>query len=186
MRLHQLLADVMGYPGPDLSRRIDECVSLSYPLHEGVAAILKEFREFLGKTPPGTMGEIYAKTFDLAAGCYPYVGYHLFGDGNHRGMFLAGLKEHYQIYGFSAGNELPDHLSVMLRFLARDEDQEERDEIVSLFILPALKKMMKGFRDDSNPYKEVLQALLLLLQEDKEVVEKQIARSVSMEEFRHD
>jgi hypothetical protein len=45
---------------------------------------------------------------------------------------------------------------------------------------------MKGFRDDSNPYKEVLQALLLLLQEDKEVVEKQIARSVSMEEFRHD
>jgi len=46
--------------------------------------------------------------------------------------------------------------------------------------------MDEGFRDDSNPYQGVLQALLLLLQEDKEVVEKQIAQSVKMEEFRHD
>lgn len=120
MSLYQKLAEVLDYPGPDLSQRLDDCIALSSPLDEGAASLLKEFRAFLEKFPLDTIKELYTRTFDLEAVCYPYVGYHLFGDGNHRGMFLAGLIEHYQIYDFSSGNELPDCLSVMLRFLARD------------------------------------------------------------------
>jgi len=186
MRLYQLLANVIDRPGPDLSQRIDECITLLRPLHGRPAALLKEIRAFLRKTSVDTMGEIYTKTFHLDGACYLSVGYHLFGDGNHHGMFQAGLKELYQVYGFSPEIELPDHLGVMLRFLARDEDKEERDELVSLSILPALKKMMMGFRDEGNPYKKVLQALLLLLQENEEAVDKQITRTMTVEEFRHD
>jgi nitrate reductase delta subunit len=186
MRLYQLLADVVDYPGPELSRRIDDCATFLSPLCQEAAGLLEEFRTFLGKIPPETMEEIYTKTFDLDVVCYPYVGYHLFGDGNHRGMFLAGLKEHYQICGFSTGNELPDHLSVMLRFLARDEDREERDELLGLCILPALRKMVEGFRDETNPYQKLLRAILLLLQEGEDAMNDMdhgINRRMEMEEL---
>jgi nitrate reductase delta subunit len=186
MRLYQWFADMIDYPGPDLSQRIDECITLTSPLHEEATGLLKKFRAFLGKIPLDTAGELYTRTFGPEAACSPCVGYQLFGNGHHREMFQAGLKEHYQVYGFSTGNDLPDHLCVMLRFLAGNEDKEERDELVSLCILPALKKMLKGFGDDRNPYKDALQALLLLLQEDEEGVGRQGIRMAGREELGHD
>ncbi len=186
MSLYQRLAEVIDYPGPNLSQKVDECIALSSALQEEATGLLKAFRAFLGKFPPETMEELYTRTFDAEAACCPYVGYHLFGDGNHRGMFLVGLKEHYQIYDFSAGNELPDHLGVMLRFLARDDDGEERDELLSLCILPALRKMVQGFRDEGNPYQELLKAILLLLDEGDEAMDsgdRRIAQKMETEEF---
>ncbi|MGO8991406.1 MAG: nitrate reductase molybdenum cofactor assembly chaperone [bacterium] len=173
MSLYQKLAEVLDYPGPDLSQRLDDCIALSSPLDEGAASLLKEFRAFLEKFPLDTIKELYTRTFDLEAVCYPYVGYHLFGDGNHRGMFLAGLIEHYQIYDFSSGNELPDCLSVMLRFLARD-------------VLPALRKMVQGVSDDGNPYRKLLNAILLLFGEGDEAVtnvNQRVTRKTRAEEF---
>jgi nitrate reductase delta subunit len=170
MSLYQRLAEVIDYPGPDLSQRVDECIGLSAPIHEEASDLLKEFRAFLGKMPLDTIKELYTRTFDLETVCYPYVGYQLFGDGNHRGMFLARLKEHYEICDFSSGNKLPDHLGVMLRFLARDDDKEEREELLSLCILPALRKMVQGFSDEGNPYRKLLKAILLLLGEGDEAM----------------
>ena len=170
MSLYQRLAEVIDYPDPDLFQGVDECIALSAPIHEEVSGLLKEFRTSLGKIPLGAMEELYMRTFALEAACYPYVGYQLFGDGNHRGMFLAGLKEHYQIYDFSSANELPDHLGVMLRFLARDDDKEEREELLSLCILPALRKMVQRFSDEGNPYRNLLKAILLLLGEGDEAM----------------
>jgi nitrate reductase molybdenum cofactor assembly chaperone len=174
------------HPGPYLSQRTDECIRLSCPLHEEASGLLKEFRAFLGKNSQDAMEEIYTSAFDFGASSSPYVGYHLFGDGNHRGMFLAGLKEHYQTHDFFEGNQSPDHLGVMLRFLARDEDKEERDELLSLRVLPALKKMINGFKDERNPYQKLLKAFLLLLQEDEETVERQITQTTGVEEVGHD
>lgn len=186
MNLYQRLAEVIDYPGPDLSQRVGDCVALSAPIHEQASGLLKEFRAFLGKMPLDTIKELYTRTFDLEAICYPYVGYQLFGDGNQRGMFLAGLIEYYQIYDFSAGNELPDRLSVMLRFLARDEDKEEREELLSLCILPALRKMVQRFSDEENPYRKLLKAILLLLGEGDEAmtnVNHRVTRKTVAEEF---
>ncbi len=186
MRLYETLAEMMDYPGPDLSQKVDEGIALSTPLHEEATRLLKEFRASLGTIPRETMEELYTRTFHAEAACFPYVGYHLFGDGNHRVAFLAGLKEHYQTRDFSAGNELPDHLGVMLRFLARDDDSEERDELLSLCILPALRKMVQGFRDEANPYQKLLKAILLLLQEGDEAMnsmDRRITEKTGTEEF---
>jgi nitrate reductase delta subunit len=171
MSLYQRLAEVIDCPDPDLSQRVDECIALSAPIENGaVPGLLKEFRAFLGKMPLDTIKELYTRTFDLEPVCYPYVGYQLFGDGNHRGMFLAGLIEYYQIYDFSSGKELPDRLSVMLRFLARDDDKEEREELLSFCILPALRKLVQRFSEEGNPYRDLLKAILLLLGEGDEAM----------------
>jgi nitrate reductase delta subunit len=132
------------------------------------------------------MEEVYTSTFDFNAICYPYVGYHLFGDGSHRGMFLAGLKEHYQVSGFSAGNDLADHLGAMLRYVAYSEDEGEREELLFLFIVPSLKKMLEGFEDGANPYKRVLQALLLILQSSAKSEETKISTKIRSEECQYD
>jgi nitrate reductase delta subunit len=147
LRLYQLFANLVEYPTPFLMDRVNECISLLTPLQREAADLLWGFRTFLSLTVLSRMEEVYTSTFDLNAVCYPYVGYHLFGDGNHRGMFLAGLKEHYQVSGFSAGNDLPDHLGVMLRYLARSQDEGEKEELLFLCMIPALKKMLEGFGD---------------------------------------
>ena len=62
----------------------------------------------------------------------------------------------------------------MLRFLAKGEDEEERDELISLWIIPALKRMLGGFEVETNPYKVLLRALLLVLQEGHEARDEKI------------
>ena len=165
MELYRLFGEILRYPTPSLHNQVDECVSLLTYLDMDAVSLLNEFRAILQITTLERMEEIYTRTFDLQAICHPYVGYHLFGNGSQRGMFMAGLIEHYNVCGFSAGNELPDHLGIMLRF-ASNSTTAERKELTSECIAPAVKKMVSGFEDGSNPYREVLQALLLVLQRE--------------------
>ncbi len=143
--------------------------------------MMDEFRAFLQATPLEGMEELYTRTFELQAVCHPYVGYHLFGDGSRRGFFMSGLKGHYRTCGFSVGNELPDHLSIMLRF-ASSCTTPEREELTRECMIPAIERMISGFEDDGNPYKSVLEALLLML---KEEVRGQINPDIGLEEFDH-
>jgi nitrate reductase assembly molybdenum cofactor insertion protein NarJ len=97
-------------------------------------------------------------------------------------MFLAGLEEHYRIYHFSAAPELPDHLGIMLQFLTKDGNEEERDELISLCMIPGLKRMLEGCEDNPTPYKEIFQALLSLLRQGEKIqMEKMVP--VTQEEF---
>ena len=182
MELLNLFAHIFDPPGPFLFKLVDECVDMLTPSRPEAAVLMNQFKTFIEQTPFSRMEKIYVETFSPQGGCYPYVGYHLFGDGSHRRMFLAGLEEHYQIYHFSAASELPDHLGIMLRFLVEDEDEEERDELISLCMIPGLKRMLEGCEDKPTPYREVFQALLLLLREgEKSQIEKMV--SVMQEEF---
>jgi len=183
MKLHDLFADILEPPKPLLSHQVTECVSLLSSSQPEAAGLMGQFRGFLDQIPLSQMGEIYAGTFGSQAVCYPYVGYHLLGDESHRRMFLAGLEEEYQIYHFSATNELPDHLGIMLRFLARIEDKEEKEEITFLYVLPALKRMLRGFVGRRTPYKGVLQALSLVLQDGQGTQEDRTRVEMEAPEF---
>jgi nitrate reductase delta subunit len=101
----------------------------------------------------------------MQAVCYPYVGYHLFGESYKRGAFLARLNEGYRAHGFSAKKEQPDHVPVILRFLALGEKGDFSEALLREGLIPALDKMADTFGDNGgNPYGEVIRALLLLLQ----------------------
>ena len=163
MELYDLFAHILGPPGPSLLDEVSECISVLSPSRREAAGLMNRFKTFVEQTPIGRMERAYAETFSLEGICYPYVGYHLFGDGGHRRLFRAGLEEEYRIYDFSSARELPDHLGIMLQFLAKHEDEEERDELISLSIIPALRSMLEGF-DRATPYREVLNALLLVLE----------------------
>ncbi len=107
--------------------------------------------------------EHYTKTFDLQMICYPYVGYHLFGESFKRGAFLAILTDKYKEYGFkyqlaneNTLKELPDHLALILSFISQlninnPKHSQERTIIIKDALVPALNSMLAnfGFEDET-------------------------------------
>ncbi|MBI2910306.1 MAG: molecular chaperone TorD family protein [Chloroflexi bacterium] len=180
-RLLLRFAEVLEYPGPDVIGAARECQALAPDSAEGAraAAMLRDFLHYALETPPGRMEEIYTGTFDLAASCYPYVGYHLLGESYKRSVFMLRLKEIYEAHDFDVPGELPDHLSVMLRFLASCKDGDLVAELVCDALLPALERMVAedqqeedGSSDqparggEAGVYRQVLSALRLVLREN--------------------
>lgn len=165
-RLYQLFADVLEYPTPKLASQAKECAELLLMESPKAAALMGGFHTFVERTSLDRLEELYTSTFDLQMVCYPYVGYHLFGESYKRGAFLAKLNEHYRAHGFSAGKELPDHVAVLLRFLAMDADEDFNSTLVSEGLVPALDEMVEAFGDKRNGYRQVVQALRLLLETD--------------------
>lgn len=163
MPIYCLFADIFDYPTPILADRVDELLPLATATSGEAAQLLYQFRTFVDKTPPEKVEELYTGTFDLQPICSPYIGYQIFGEEYRRGMFMAHLREYYRTSGFFAGTDLPDHLCVILRFLAGREPGEVERELVTDCLVPALEKMVEGFTESTNPYRGALQALLLLL-----------------------
>ena len=165
-RLYELFADLLEYPTPALAGQTQACGERLAGLRPEAAALLERFRRFAAETPPPRIEELYTSTFDMQPVCYPYVGYHLFGDSYKRGIFMARLNEGYRERGFSAGSELPDHVAVVLRFLALGTEDEFSRALLSEGLIPALAKMRQSLGSPSdNPYSEVIGALSLALGE---------------------
>jgi len=142
-RIFQLLADVLEYPQPGLGEAVRECAALLAADNHAAAACLHKFGAFVEETPRGRLEEVYTGTFDLNAACYPYVGYHLFGESYQRSVFMLELNKRYRAHGFPGGGagELPDYMAVLLRFLAVCDDATLSGEIVHEALLPALDHM---------------------------------------------
>jgi nitrate reductase delta subunit len=159
---------LLDYPGPDLTRQARECTALLAPIEPAAASHLEGFLAFVEHTSPGRLEEIYTGTFDVNPACYIFAGYLLFGESFKRGKFLVQLQEKYREHGFSAGNELADHLAVMFRFLATlGPDDVLAHELVEDCLIPVLRTMSAGLTHDSenpNPYTYVLRAILTTLE----------------------
>ncbi len=173
--LYEKMASILDYPTPLLYERLQRCLDLFVHSHDGAVDLLRQFKSFLEQGPISQMKEIYTHTFDLQCSCFPCVGYHPFGENYRREMFMAKLIEWYRLINFSAENEFPDHLGVMLCFLAREDEGEERRELIEECIIPSLEKMIRGFGDGKNPYKFVREALLAVIRgEERENRDLQI------------
>ena len=160
--VYRLFADLLDYPSPALARQAQQAAVAVGTTQAG--AMLQRFCGLTEQASPAQMEELYTSTFDVQAACYPYVGHHLFGDSYKRGMFMAQLNAGYREKGFSAGSELPDHVAVVLRFLATAQDDEFSRALLHDGLIPALDKMAGTFADQSdNPYAGVIRALALVV-----------------------
>lgn len=171
-RVLELFAELLEYPWRSPADAVAECQALLAAEEPEAAARLARFRAFVERTPLGRIQEIYGSIFELSPSCPPYVGYHLLGETYKRSAFLVGLRERYATQDYRVEGELPDHLAVMLRFLARAGDGETSRELVTDALLPALERM-RTVRDDAvakgrrrvgaAAYADVLRALTLML-----------------------
>lgn len=173
-------AEMLTYPSSSLLDTARACATSVEPGNPAAGEFLREFSSFVEETSLSRLEESYTGLFDLDPKCYLYVGYHILGENYKRSVFLLGLKERYQACGFEYDDELPDHLNVMLRFLATTDDAEMAQELIADAVLPAIDKMTgrsksAGLEEHAEgpplpenprkraPYFNVLEALRMVL-----------------------
>ena len=164
---HQTLcrqfATLLSYPGEGVAKEAVVCSADLKQISPEASAALESFICFLEANDISRIEEAFTGTFDLQSLCHPYVGYQLCGESQQRTMFMIKLRELYQQYGFVSGNELPDHLTEVMRFIGSISDQDCRQEIIQDGLLPALAKLTQGIESDGHPYLAVLNALQIFL-----------------------
>ncbi|HVM72518.1 MAG TPA: nitrate reductase molybdenum cofactor assembly chaperone [Anaerolineales bacterium] len=168
----ELFAGLLEYPTSALPGQVEACIECLDAEPPEAVAMLAKFQHELEHHSPAQMEELYTRTFDMQPVCYPYVGYHLFGESYKRGAFMAKLVEGYRALGYAVENELPDHVAVVLHFLAlgtRARDSEFGRTLLLEGLLPALEKMTAALEGEpSSPYGAVLSALRLVLDDSTE------------------
>lgn len=164
--VYRLFAGLLEYPTGALGGQARQCCDLLSAVGSPAVVALERWCGWVEKASPAQLEELYTRTFDLQAVCSPYVGYQLFGDSYKRGLFMARLNQGYHERGFSAGSELPDHVAIILRFLALGMEDDFSQALLHEGLVPALGKMSQAFGDSSdNPYRHVIGALSLVLKE---------------------
>ena len=175
VRLFNLFADLLEYPTTALAQQTRIGTEWLAALNPQAADRLEQFQHSVGGISIERLEEIYTRTFDMQPVSYPYVGFQLFGESYKRGAFMARLNEFYSVHGFSAGKELPDHVAVILRFLASEPEArtgEFGQTLIAEGLVPTLDKMTGELATQAeNPYGVVVSALSLVV---KEVVEKEM------------
>ncbi|HMR98014.1 MAG TPA: molecular chaperone TorD family protein [Anaerolineales bacterium] len=163
--LFDSFAALLEYPSAGFGEETQQCLELMRSINPEAADVFEEFANAIEGYSVQRMQELFTTTFDMQPVCYPYIGFHLYGESYKRGAFMAQLNEAYHAIGYSAEQELPDNLSVILRFIGFDSENRTREfsqALLSDGVLPALEKMLKVFGEGSeNPYFAILSALNL-------------------------
>ncbi len=156
-----VLAPLFRYPTAELVAQVRASEAALRERWPETARCLREFLAFLEVQPPARWEEVYTSTFDLQPVCWPYVGYQLFGESYKRGMFMASLRGTYRQCGFEPGDDLPDHLAVVLTFLGHcwHRDPDVARDLVEVCLKPALAKMVQAAQKARTPYAALLEAL---------------------------
>jgi nitrate reductase delta subunit len=153
-------AELLSYPARDPAPAARRCRALLAARDS--ADHLDRFVARAEGARPHELEEVYSSTFDLEPACAPYVGHHLCGEGPKRGVFLARLADVYRQDGFLDGRrdgELPDHVSVVLRYLAAVPGGPARQALLDDALVPALDRMLEAPLGPDNVYRSVLAAL---------------------------
>lgn len=153
---------LLTYPAEDCAERAEACLRV---LERGPAEArehLSTFSAFAHSTRLDEMEELYTRTFDLNPVCSLEVGWHLYGEAYQRGAFLAEVRTLMRLNGVAENGELPDHLTNVLPLMARMPEPVAGD-FARTRVTPAVAKMLHGFADGNNPYRDVLQGLYLVL-----------------------
>ncbi len=169
LQQHQKLccrfSTLLSYPEQSVVAQATACSTELKDCNAEAAVLLSGFTDFLAANELTRIEEAFTGTFDLQAHCHPYIGYQLCGESQQRTLFMIKLQELYKQHDFDSGNELPDHLTELLRFIGSISDQACRQEIIEDGLLPALEKITGGIESDGHPYMALLHALQHFLSE---------------------
>ena len=169
-QLFQQFSRLFCYPDPETEHTVTCCYELLAQKNPAGAEQLRRFKVFVENNLPAHLEETFTATFELQPLCHPYVAWQLCGESQQRTLMLMKLTEIYRQHEFSTSNELPDHLSEVLRFIGTRCDLQHHAELVADAIIPTLDKMIGAIEKEDHPYRSLLVALrswLRPLYEDK-------------------
>lgn len=167
------LSELLKYPHEDIMPKIDDAIKevAEYP---GCAELLEEFKKKVKKLSFDDLQGTYSYTFEFSGDQTLDLGHYLF-EGFKRAHNLLYLKETYKSYGMPfdevAKGELPDHLPIMLKFMATVDDEELVKDLRGGMVIKALEKLIKNFDENQkNPYYPLVKVVYKVIDKDvKEV-----------------
>ncbi|MCZ2151303.1 MAG: molecular chaperone TorD family protein [Bryobacterales bacterium] len=158
--LLETMGELLRYPDERYAGLLDEAVRLS---RDECRAALARLREQTSVLCLSELQGLYTKTFDLSPLCSLEAGWHLYGEDYARGSFLAYMRSVLAAHGVPERGELADHLANVLPAIAR-MPAAGADELRQGAALPAVRKMLKVFERQANPFGDLLRALAILLE----------------------
>ncbi len=139
------LANIVDYPRANFLEEVKRAGEFLTNYDAETISILEEFVQFLEVTELEKVEELFLRTFDVQAVTTLDIGYVLFGDDYKRGKLLANLNQEHIAANNDCGTELADYLPNLLRLLPKITNEEFRNELVGIIILPALAKIINEF-----------------------------------------
>jgi respiratory nitrate reductase chaperone NarJ len=171
---------LLSYPTQELQQAMPEIGGVLASETRLTAAARRDLRpliEELGTRDIYALEEDYVMLFDRSRSLSLNLFEHVHGESRDRGGAMVDLLETYRAAGFEpATSELPDHLPVLLEFLATRPAEEARDMLAdAAHILAAIGERL-GKRESA--YAAIFAALVQMSGEvaDEEAVAEILAR----------
>jgi nitrate reductase delta subunit len=185
---HKLASVLLQYPTAALFDGLGQLTEAASGASARSQKPFRRFIEWLGRTPPETVARHYVETFDLPGSpgggggssprgrqsrCALYLTYYRYGDTRKRGVAMLTFTAAYRATGFAqASGELPDYLPLVLDFAAL----HPRGERLLRSHRADLELLLRGLRDASSPYADVIEGvcaeLPALRRPDQELVRR--------------
>lgn len=152
------LSALLAYPGERFEAIVSTARAALAPQPGVVREAFEAFAGALGALPPAAREELYTATFEVKAACALEIGWQLFGEDYHRGLFLTRMRAELRVQQLPEGSELPDHLTSVLRLIPRMAPPARAARFVSACVLPALGEMLDALPAE-HPYAPLLDAV---------------------------
>ena len=172
---YEALARLLDYPADKGQLQVDYGLVSAFLNKQRLDSSISCFAEFADASSLAELQEEYVATFDFNPATAPYLGHHLFGDNQKKGGYMIMLKQEFERCGYTpSGVELPDHLSVLLGFLAhlsRREEHGARQPFIAECVLPGVERLQTAFAAQQDSHWKVLveTARMLCTEDCKEV-----------------
>jgi len=155
LKHYSAIAKLFDYPSDDYYNLVLEAIA---SLSDKYSQSKVELEKFLKLLPLEIheVQELYSKSFEVQAVTSLDVGYVLYGDDYQRGIILVKLNQEHKNVNNDCGVELGDFLPNLLRLLPKIENEEVRDEMVTLLIAPSVEKMLNEYQPSSLNAKDKL------------------------------
>ena len=165
------LARMLDYPAEKEGLLAADAAVGGFLGSRGVASPTTPFAAYVAGSTLAELQEEDVATFDFNPAAAPYLGHHLYGDNQKRVTYMIGLKGEFGRHGFVVGrNELPDHLVVILEFLAhlaREAREEVRRTFIAEQVLPGVERLCSGFATrEHSPWRPAAEAVRIICAAD--------------------
>lgn len=158
MEIYALLSEALRYPDPGSLERLRS--GLEQADESPARTELETFLASVERLGLDGWEELYTRTLDLNPAVAPYIGFQVWGESYQRGGFLSALNRAMYESKVDLEGELPDHLTSVLRYLARTG---EPLPALSEQLAPAVRRMVSvlSAAEPQNPYVRLLRAVLI-------------------------
>lgn len=184
IKTFKALSALLSYPGTDLQDACEDIATVLMDerlLSQGTLAKVLPFIADIGKADIYDLQERFVALFDRSRSLSLNLFEHVHGESRDRGGAMVDLVETYRAGGFEpATTELPDHLPVLLEFLATRPLAEARATLADAdHILIALRERLER---RESPYACVFDALVELTQTQASTRDTAVADLLAVKE----